>query len=98
MRESDELSCPRPVLRGSEGEFPQSTHPYLWTEEGWIYLAGILDLHDRSIVGRAMDSTMKTQLVVAALDQAGGRTHAGKGRCFIRTSGSNMPAKPIKNP
>jgi len=35
---------------------------YNWAEEGGLYLAGILDLHYRSIVGWAMDSTMKTQL------------------------------------
>lgn len=52
---------------------------YLATEEGWLYLAGVMDLFGRRIVGWAMDSRMKTELVSAALDQAIGRTGAKEG-------------------
>lgn len=52
---------------------------YVWTEEGWLYLAGILDLHRRQLVGWSMDSRMKTELVVQALKQAVGRTKAEPG-------------------
>ena len=31
---------------------------YLWTDEGWVYLAVILDLHSRQVIGWAMDRTM----------------------------------------
>jgi len=29
---------------------------YIWTDEGWLYLAAILDLFDKAIVGWSMDS------------------------------------------
>jgi putative transposase len=40
---------------------------YLWTQEGWIYLAVVIDLHSRRVVGWAMDRRMKQALVVRAL-------------------------------
>jgi len=32
---------------------------YVWTFEGWLYLAVVLDLYSRRIVGWAMDKRMK---------------------------------------
>ena len=43
---------------------------YIWTDEGWLYLATTMDLHSRAIVGWAMDSHMKSELVVSALKMA----------------------------
>jgi len=43
---------------------------YLWTDEGWVYLAVLLDLHSRQVVGWAMDKTMTAQLVCDALQMA----------------------------
>ncbi len=43
---------------------------YLWTAEGWVYLAVILDLFSRKVVGWALDDHMRTDLVLSALDQA----------------------------
>lgn len=43
---------------------------YIWTDEGWCYLAAILDLFSRSVVGWALDSTLSTSLPLAALDMA----------------------------
>jgi putative transposase len=43
---------------------------YVWTQEGWAYLAVILDLFSRSVVGWALDSTLATRLPLAALDVA----------------------------
>jgi transposase InsO family protein len=52
---------------------------YIQTEEGWLYLAGVLDLYGRRLIGWAMDSRMKTELVSTALKQAIGRTGAPTG-------------------
>jgi putative transposase len=49
---------------------------YIGTDEGWLYLAGVMDLHGRKLVGWSMDSRMKTELVSTALKQAIGRTGA----------------------
>jgi transposase InsO family protein len=43
---------------------------YLWTLEGWHYLAVVMDLFSRQIVGWAMDKRMKTKLTLDALAMA----------------------------
>ena len=43
---------------------------YLWTQEGWIYLAVVIDLYSRRVVGWAMDRRMKKALVIRALMMA----------------------------
>ena len=52
---------------------------YIWTAEGWLYVAVVLDLYSRRIVGWSMKSEMTTQLVTDALMTAlwrRGRTEA----------------------
>ena len=43
---------------------------YIWTREGWMYLAAILDLFSRRIVGWSMDSCIDRTLVLDALSMA----------------------------
>ena len=43
---------------------------YLWTQEGWLYLAVVMDLYSRRVVGWSMGSRMKAQLVCDALRMA----------------------------
>jgi len=43
---------------------------YMPTLAGWLYLAVVLDVYSRQIVGWAMDKTMEQSLVAAALDMA----------------------------
>jgi transposase InsO family protein len=43
---------------------------YVWTFEGWLYLAVVMDLYSRQIVGWAMDKRMKKDLVMDALAMA----------------------------
>ena len=52
---------------------------YVWTDEGWAYLAVILDLFSRCVVGWAIDSTLSTRLPLPALDAAVRRRRPGKG-------------------
>ena len=40
---------------------------YLWTAEGWLYVAVVLDLYSRRVVGWSMQPHMTTQLVTDAL-------------------------------
>jgi transposase InsO family protein len=40
---------------------------YIWTEEGWLYLAVVLDLYSRLVVGWAMSERMTANLVCEAL-------------------------------
>jgi transposase InsO family protein len=46
---------------------------YIDTDEGWLYLAGIMDFYSRRIVGWAMGQTIDTQLVLSAWNMA--QTH-----------------------
>jgi putative transposase len=43
---------------------------YLWTQEGWLYLAVVIDLFSRRVVGWSMGSRMKAGLVCDALHMA----------------------------
>ena len=43
---------------------------YIPTNEGWLYLATVIDLYSRKIVGWSMDDTMKVSLVNDALKMA----------------------------
>lgn len=43
---------------------------YLWTQQGWIYLAVVIDLYSRRVVGWSMDRRMKKALVIRALMMA----------------------------
>jgi transposase InsO family protein len=42
----------------------------IWTHEGWLYLAAILDLFSRRVVGWATSATIDRHLALAALDTA----------------------------
>ncbi len=48
---------------------------YIPTQEGWLYLALVVDLFSRKVVGWAVAATMETSLVEAALAMAIGRRH-----------------------
>jgi putative transposase len=43
---------------------------YIWTEEGWLYVAVVLDLYSRRVVGWSMQPQMTAQLVIDALMMA----------------------------
>jgi putative transposase len=43
---------------------------YLWSAEGWLYVAGVLDLFSRKVVGWSMSAQMSAQLVIDALMMA----------------------------
>jgi putative transposase len=43
---------------------------YLWTAQGWLYVAAVLDLYSRRVVGWSMQSQMTAQLVTDALMMA----------------------------
>ena len=43
---------------------------YVWTWEGWLYVAAVLDVFSRKIVGWSMADHLRTELVTDALDMA----------------------------
>ena len=60
-------------------EFDQATGPnqawvsditYVWTEQGWLYLACVMDLFSRKVVGWSMAPRMTKKLVMDAMEMA----------------------------
>jgi putative transposase len=43
---------------------------YIWTDQGWLYLATVMDLYSRRIVGWSMQDHLKTSLTSQALTMA----------------------------
>jgi transposase InsO family protein len=43
---------------------------YIWTRQGWLYLAVILDLHSRRVIGCAVSDRLKRDLAIRALKMA----------------------------
>ena len=61
---------------------------YVHTDEGWLYLAAVIDLHSRQVVGWSMAPHMQTSLVADALRMAWFRRHPGPGLVFHSDRGS----------
>lgn len=62
---------------------------YIWTTEGWLYLAVIIDLFSRRVVGWSMAEHMRTELVLTALKAAlGQRVPSQTGLTFHSDRGS----------
>ncbi len=74
---------------------------YIWTNEGWLYLAVVMDLFSRSVVGWAMDKRMTRKLVMNALDMAVQRRqpssllifHSDRGSQYASTDFQSLLAK-----
>ena len=69
---------------------------YIWTAEGWLYVACVLDLFSRRVVGWSMSATMTAQLVTDALVMAIWRR--GKLDALLHHSdrGSQYTAEPFQ--
>jgi len=61
---------------------------YIWTREGWLYLAVLLDLCSRKVVGWSLGSRMDVGLVKGALDMAIGRRNPEPGLIHHTDRGS----------
>jgi putative transposase len=61
---------------------------YIATDEGWLYLAVVIDLFSRQVVGWSMKPHMKTDLVSDALRMAWFRRHPAPGLIFHSDRGS----------
>lgn len=61
---------------------------YIWTAAGWLYLAVVIDLFSRSVVGWSMDKYMTRHLVMDALTMAVQRRRPWPGLIFHSDRGS----------
>jgi transposase InsO family protein len=61
---------------------------YLWTQTGWLYLAVVMDLFSRKVVGWALQATLASVLVEEALQMAVGRRQPPPGLLHHSDQGS----------
>ncbi len=69
---------------------------YVRTWEGWMYLATVVDLASRRVVGWAMADHMRAELVCEALEMAIGRRRPGPGLIFHSDRGSQYTSKQFR--
>jgi len=62
---------------------------YVWTAEGWLYLAVVLDLYSRRVIAWGMGSRLTQELATAALTMA--IEHRRPAWCIIRTVDPSTP-------
>lgn len=65
---------------------------YIWTSEGWLYLAGVVDLYSRMVVGWSMSDRITGDLTLAALKQALSRRRPDPGLIHHSDRGSQYAA------
>jgi len=69
---------------------------YVWTQEGWLYLAVVIDLCSRKVVGWSMSSRMKAQLVCDALTMALWQRKPDEGLVHHSDRGSQYASKAFR--
>jgi putative transposase len=62
---------------------------YIFTWEGWLYLATVIDCATRMVVGWAMDDNYKTPLITSAIKMAARNVELPTGAVFHSDRGSN---------
>ena len=86
FRQTTDSNHPHPVADNVLGRDFDPAEPnaswvadvtYVPTREGWLYLAVVVDLFSRMVVGWSMAATMTSRLVVDALEMALGRRPGG---------------------
>ncbi len=70
---------------------------YIPTDEGWLYLAGVMNLGYRKIIGLSMKDRLTQELTVDALKQAIGRDRVPQGLIHHSDRGSQYACKEYQN-
>ncbi len=66
---------------------------YIWTREGWLYLAVVIDLYSRQVVGWSMSNRVNKGLVISALQMAIWHRCPASGLLFHSDRGSQYCSK-----
>lgn len=69
---------------------------YIWTEEGWLYLATVIDLKSRKVIGWALEDRMTKELVINAFNRAHKERGRPKGAIFHSDRGSQYASDDFK--
>jgi transposase InsO family protein len=70
---------------------------YLWTQQGWLYLAVVIDLYSRKVVGWSMGKRLTSSLVCDALRMALWRRRPPKGQLIHHSDrGVQYASRPFR--
>lgn len=70
---------------------------YVWTEEGFLFLAIFMDIFTRKIVGHRAEDNMRTELVLEALSMALGRQDVERGQLIAHSDrGSQYSSEKLR--
>ena len=64
---------------------------YIWTAEGWLYVAAVIDLFSRRVVGWSMSTSMTAQLAARFSWPSGGAANLMP-CCITQTRAASIPA------
>ena len=70
---------------------------YIRTREGWLYLAAVLDLYSRRVIGWKVDKYLHSELVVKALERALEERTAEEGIIFHSDQGIQYASTELRN-
>ena len=70
---------------------------FIWTQEGWLYLAVVIDLHSRRVVGWCIDRRMTQALVIRALRMAIAQRKPPAGMIITRIVAASTPVTITKH-
>jgi len=81
---------------GSPGRAWAGDITYLWTKEGWLYLAVVLDVGTRRVIGWSLRETLEAELVTAALGMALGARPVDAGLIWHSDRGSQYGSEDVE--
>jgi putative transposase len=88
--------APNVLDRGFEAPAPNrkwiADFTYVWTAEGWLYVAAVIDLFSRRVVGWSMSAAMTAQFVTDALVMAICAEASPMRCCITLIAAANTPA------
>jgi len=99
-RAADATAIPDRLARDFTAQAPNekwvSDITYIPTGEGWLYLATVLDLYSRRVVGWAMATHMRAELVLEALQMAYARRGAPQNLIYHSDHGSQYTSAMVQ--
>lgn len=70
---------------------------YIWTQEGWLYLAVVIDLYSKAVIGWSVANHLQSKLVEDALLQAIWQRKPGDGLVFHSDRGVQYASESFKS-
>jgi putative transposase len=87
----------RDVTPSAPNQTWTSDRPSLWTDEGWLYLAIVLDLFNREVVGWSLQPRMTADIVTDALTMAWCRRKPAVGLMHHSDRGSQYASQHVQH-